>query len=175
MIDRNPKYKSHIFQSTYCSMNRIYPAYDLDAAGYDVLKQKYSMRNAGNSIGNEYRKIISDIFTGVEVVFEKQFLCGKYRVDIFIPDLNMIIEIDEKEHCQKVCYDKKRRTEIISEFTRKLKEEDEECGIVRKVNFDYSSWVSFITIKEGELGTGIREIMLEIERITMQTPVMYMK
>ena len=160
---------------TYIKRGKAYPSYSLSDEMFEMLCSKYNLRAKGNSLEEEYLQVIADIFPNEEIELQKEFLGGKYRVDMYIPYFNMVIEIYEKEHEYNKEYDSNRKKEIIEEIIKQLKQREYDEGMERDADFDYNSWISFVEIKEGELGQGIREIMLEIERTTWNSPAMYMK
>jgi very-short-patch-repair endonuclease len=51
----------------------------------------------------------------------KQFEIGGYRIDAFIPELNICIEYDEKHHSLQIEKDKKREQEIEKLFNNNVK------------------------------------------------------
>ena len=164
-----------IKRDTYVKRGKIYPRYLLSDEMFRILCFKYDLNAKGNSLEGEYLQVIADIFPNEKIELQKEFLGGKYRVDMYIPYFNMVIEIYEKEHEYNKEYDSNRKKEIIEEITKQLKQRQYDEGTERDSDFDYNSWISFVEIKEGELGQGIREIMLEIERTTWNSPAMYMK
>ena len=124
-----------------------------------------------SDLEKEYLSVIKEIFIGENIREQFPFLMGKYRVDLFFYDLNIVVEIDEKEHQYKTEYDLNRDEEIKTAIIEYLKQED---TIGRAYDFDYSSLMRIIHIREGHLGEGIRMLMQAIEDITWQSPVSYM-
>ena len=55
-------------------------------------------------------QIIEKLFNGYQII--KQFKVSKYVVDWYIPELNIVIEFDEKHHNKNLKVDLKRQNEI---------------------------------------------------------------
>lgn len=107
--------------------------------------------------------IIKEIFPKEEVKYDYVFTKSKYKVDLFLPYLGIVIESDWSEQKDK---------EISNELFNMLKANDD--IETRDVNFDYNEWFRIIHIEKGHLGKAIREMMQDIEDITWESPVSYM-
>jgi very-short-patch-repair endonuclease len=172
LIERNSELKKEIKIGSYTVRGKKYENILLSEKILSILKQKYKLRYASSSIEKEYLKIICDIFPNEKKEFQKNFLNGKYKVDLFFTDLSMVIEIYEKEHEHKKEYDFKRKEEIKKEMFEKIKNENLH---INGKSFNYNNFTSFIIIKEGFLGEGIREILLEMQKITQSDIIKFIK
>lgn len=124
-IKNHPQLESS-FQKTKENKRIVYV---IEEAGYSYLCNRY---HGIKPASREYffKESITPFLNelGYEVEYQKTIL--KYRVDFYIPELNMVIEHDEEYHRQKKVsqYDIKREKEIINHT---------ECEFVRiPANFD---------------------------------------
>ena len=76
---------------------------------------------ANNVFEYEFGQLLSGLFSGIYDVIP-QYIVGDYRVDFYIPDLNLVIEYDEEHHAQQLLDDELRerfiKKEINCDFIR---------------------------------------------------------
>lgn len=137
----NKEFKLSFYTDTRGKKNKNYL---ISKKGFEILEFKYKLRMASNSLEKEYLKIISDIFPNEEKEYQKKFLKGKYKVDLYFKNFNMIIEIDEKEHLNKKEYDLKRDEELMKELVRIVKDNDELRHLRKKTSIIPNSVRLFI-------------------------------
>ena len=58
------------------------------------------------------RNVIYNMFSEYKILEQHPVLDGKYKIDWFIPELNLAIEFDEHDHTWNSDYDKARQKEI---------------------------------------------------------------
>ena len=59
-------------------------------------------------------QIVSNLFKGYTI--EREFAIGSYRIDWYIPELRLAIELDEKHHVRQASDDKRRQQFIEAEL-----------------------------------------------------------
>ena len=91
--------------------------------------------------------MLSDYMT-----IKSQFPILQYKIDFFIPEMNLIIEYDEEQHKYFEDEDKIRENNIINEF---LKWEE----IFTDKNENVSANIKIIRVKKGLEADGIKQIM----------------
>ena len=108
----------------------------------DVYKWICSIDNKECIIYHKTRKellfeiCLTEILQGIEVVIP-QYKVLNYRIDFYLPNLNIAIEYDEKHHIQKKHKDIKRQKDIEREIKN----------------------IKFIRVNEGEENYGINSIL----------------
>lgn len=107
--------------------------------------------------------IIKEIFPKETTEYDYVFPKSKYKVDLFLPYFNIVIESTWNEQRDK---------EISNELFNMCKENDD--IETRDADFDYSEWFRIIHMEKGHLGKVIRELMKDIEDTTWDSPVSYM-
>lgn len=109
--------------------------------GAEILinKFKYDVRSA--RFEYKYLNEIQDFLNLMNVDYMEQFQVGNYRIDLYIPQYNLAIEIDEEEHKYKQDYDTIRQKYIEKQIHCKFIRinEGESCGgviarIVKELN-----------------------------------------
>ena len=98
--------------------------------GTDIIKNrfKYDVRSA--RFEYKYLNEIEDFLDLMNVEYKEQFQVGNYRIDLYIPEYNIAIEIDEEEHKYKKDYDRIRQKYIEKQIHCKFIRinEGESCG-----------------------------------------------
>ncbi|RKI51892.1 DUF559 domain-containing protein, partial [bacterium D16-51] len=111
---------------------RTYKYYLLTKNAVDILinKFKYNVRFA--RFEYKYLNEIEDFLDEMNIKYILQYSVGNYRIDLYIPEYNTAIEIDEKEHRYKQDYDRKRQNHIENQIHCKFirVSEGESCGSV---------------------------------------------
>ena len=133
LIKRNPETEKYFIKSSYIASNgKSNPMYQLSSEGENILHQKFQFNI--RSARFEYKMLneICDFLDLLNIAYEKQYPILKYRIDLYIPQFNVAIEYDEKEHEQKREYDYRRQKEIeqVTGFKFFRIKEDETVGTV---------------------------------------------
>lgn len=113
LINKNPELASYFISSHYKSkQNKIYPEYLATSTGYKIIENKfiYNVRSARY----EYKLIneITDALEQLHIKYIKQYKILMYRVDLYLPDYNLVVEFDELEHKFKRQQDYARQNKI---------------------------------------------------------------
>lgn len=102
-------------------------------------KFKYNIRSA--RFEYKYLNEIIDFLNVMNITYITQYPISNYKIDLYIPQNNIAIEIDEKEHKYKKDYDLIRQNYIKSQIHCKFIRinEGESCGnviarIVKELN-----------------------------------------
>ena len=113
LIQRNPELQNEFILSSYISkQNKKLPCMKISKKGYEILKQKYKYNI--RSARFEYKMLneIIDFLTILKQDFIMQYKVLNYRIDMYLPQYNIAIEYDEREHLYKKEKDAKRELEI---------------------------------------------------------------
>ena len=130
-IKRNPELSKHFIESTYISSRgRREKQFEIDDFGVDILtnKFKYNVRSA--RFEYKYLNEIEDFLNIMNINYIEQYQVNNYRIDLYIPQYNLAIEIDEEEHKYQQEYDKMRQKYIENQIHCKFIRinEGESCG-----------------------------------------------
>ncbi|MGL5712817.1 Rha family transcriptional regulator [Cetobacterium sp.] len=140
------------------SKGRIYPMYILKGDLLELVETrcKHGVRTS-KITEKEYIYHLKKIFPR----FKEQVKIGEHIVDLYDEENCIIVEIDENYHniASVKNRDKKREEKIKEILSKKLMEEDGVYSDWRK----YKNCIEIIRIKEGELGEGIREMILKLD------------
>ena len=134
--------KNHITLTTYKDIQeRTQPCYELDSQGLKFLidttktKDRIPLIDIYNKISNskelyiykekkEYKFIgaLMDSLKGIgiEKSIPEYYCCSKYRIDLYLPELNIAIEYDENNH-RGYSYEQQERRQIEIEENLKCK------------------------------------------------------
>lgn len=128
---KNPELSKYFMKSSYISKDgRHLKQYDIDDIGIDIIKNrfKYDVRSA--RFEYKYLNEIEDFLKLMNINYIEQYQVGNYRIDLYIPEYNLAIEIDEEEHKYKKDYDKIRQKYIEKQIhcTFIRVNEGESCG-----------------------------------------------
>lgn len=131
-LKKNPELSKHFFESTFISNERYYPKFQIDDVGAEILanKFKYNVRSA--RFEYKYLNEIQDFLDAINIEYILQYQVGNYRIDLYIPEYNIAVEIDEVEHKYKRDYDLTRQNYIENRTHCKFirVNEGESCGSV---------------------------------------------
>lgn len=123
IIDKNPEYNKYFILSTYKNRGKNYPMYLLDSEGLKIYldntrntlnkKELYDMCNSKvvilqDRFEDEFFNKLSNALQPLCISGISQYCIDKYRIDYYIPSLNIAIEYDEKEHKRKQEQDRQR-------------------------------------------------------------------
>lgn len=131
LIKKNPELSKHFIKSSYVSSRgRCEKQYQIDEIGADILtnKFKYNIRSA--RFEYKYINEICDFLDEMNIKYISQYPVGNYKIDLYIPKYNIVIEIDEEEHKYKRDYDLMRQNYIENKIHCKFirVNEGESCG-----------------------------------------------
>jgi very-short-patch-repair endonuclease len=100
---------------------------------FELLKNSYNFRNRyivevsdtvksvniGMCIENQTVGFIENSFKGI-IECKRQFIMGKYRIDLYFPEYKLAIECDENDHVDRDAEKEKEREEYIVSLGNKL-------------------------------------------------------
>lgn len=145
LLARNPELSEHFIESTYISSRgRCEKQFEIDDTGANILNNKFKYNVRSARFEYKYLNEIEDFLDVMNIEYVPQYFVDNYRIDLYIPEYNIAIEIDEDEHKYKKDYDAKRQKYIQClmhcEFIRI--NERESCGvaiarIIKKMNLSY--------------------------------------
>lgn len=142
-IKKNPELSHNFIESTYkTNRGKEYPSYILNKEAESIFKEKYKFNI--RSARFEYKMLneICDFLDGLHIKYIKQYPVLSYRIDLFLPEYNLSVEYDEKEHKYKQEYDRNRENNIADNIGCK-----------------------FVRIKEDEtVGSAIAKILMEMKK-----------
>ena len=114
LIKRCPEIKTYFIENTYINNQnyQTYFQYLISEDGVEFLLNKYKFkinsRRPEISFGEELKDYLNEL--NYSVITQKSVL--KYRIDFYIPELNIAIEYDEEQHKYNTEKDNKRQNEI---------------------------------------------------------------
>ena len=120
------EYKNNKLNDVYKQLNNIAEDYSdvdslhyLDHPIYYVAENvhRYSLR-----LENVFGCMLEDTLCEFDLSVERQYKCGKYRIDFYIPEINTCIEYDEDNHAG---YDPIKENHRLKYITEQLK-----CDII---------------------------------------------
>lgn len=135
LLKKTPELSELFILSEYTSVqNKRLPMYRLTARGEELLIDvfKYNIKNARF----EYKVLneIEDCLDVIGINYKEQYAVSGYRTDLYLPDYNVVVEIDEIEHKYKCDYDTKRERDIVSEigckFFRVKESDNKSIGVI---------------------------------------------
>lgn len=130
LIKKNPEAKNHFVLSTYTNTrNKTYKCYLIDDDGFCIIANKYKYNTRSARLEYKIRNEIIDMLDYLNIRYINQYTILKYKVDMYLIDYNVVIEIDENEHKYKTEYDSKREKEIYDVIKCKFIRIKEEMGI----------------------------------------------
>jgi Rha family phage regulatory protein len=145
-LDCNEDFRKNNFKkSNYVnSQNKIQPKYNITESGFKFLVASYrgpkarkirkslGLIPANDDIEGKYLEIISDSFSHLRQEFQKTV--GAYRIDLYFPDINVAVEIDEYHHVHQIKNDETResyiKTVLGCEFLRFHTQGTSSIGVV---------------------------------------------
>ena len=131
-LKKNPELSEHFFESEFISNGRHYFKFQIDGVGAEILtnKFKYNIRSA--RFEYKYLNEIEDFLKLMNINYVEQYQIDNYRIDLYISQYNIAIEIDEEEHKYQQEYDKMRQKYIENQIHCKFIRinEGENCGSV---------------------------------------------
>ena len=132
-MKRNTELSKHFVESSYISSRgKCYPKYQIDDEGIEIIKNRYKFNIRSARFEYKYLNEIQDFLNAVNIRYILQYLVGNYRIDLYVPQYSIAIEIDEEEHKYKQDYDKMRQRYIEKQIHCKFIRinEGESCGSV---------------------------------------------
>jgi len=115
----------------YGGQNKI--TYVLTEQAYELLKNSYNLRNRyivdvsdkvkcvniGMCIENQTIGFIENAYSSITNI-KRQYIFGKYRVDLYFVDYKLVIECDENNHIDRDATEERIREDYISSFGNKF-------------------------------------------------------
>ena len=127
IIEKN-KNNQHIGRGGHNKM-----VFMLTEHAYELLKNSYNLRNKyivdvsetikcvniGMCIENQTIGFIENVYSNMLNV-KRQFIIGKYHVDLYFIDYKLVIECDENNHIDRDCIQEKVREDYIISLGNKM-------------------------------------------------------
>ena len=99
LLYRNPEYSYCFIKSTYKdSQNKIQPCYLMSEKGKNTLIEKSKLRMQSASLEIKFIDGLEKALEPFNIKGIRQYSVDKYRIDYYIPSLNIAIEYDEDGH-----------------------------------------------------------------------------
>lgn len=166
LIYANPNMKKHFIISEYKSKRGRYEKeYLLDKEGLNILNYKFGFSAMNPRFEIKFSNLLHELFSGLKII-NQYFIIG-YRLDFFIPDLNMIIEYDEEYHKYKIDNDSYRVNIILETLKNMIKNHTplyDHDRYQRKYFLKNINNFSVVRVNKGEEIKGIKDICMEIEK-----------
>lgn len=160
LITSNPEMKKHFIISKYkSSRGRYETEYILDEEGLNLLNYKFGFSVMSPRFEIKFKNFLQELFVGLKIIH--QYFIDGYKLDFFIPDLNMIIEYDEDHHKYTSEQDRNRMNIIIDTMYNMIKMNKplyKEDTNLRKTLLKNPNLFSVIRVKKGNEITGIKDI-----------------
>lgn len=131
LIKRNPELSKYFIEDFYIADNRkANVQFQIDDVGIDILTNKFKYNVRSVRFEYKYLNEIEDFLDEINIKYILQYSVGNYRIDLYIPEYNIAIEIDEEEHKYKKDYDSIRQNYIEKQIHCKFIRinEGESCG-----------------------------------------------
>ena len=177
ILKSSPELSSEFILSYYKATNgKLNPYYILSKKGSSILKTKYTYSAMSPRFEFKFDNMLKEMFPSKKIFTQYPIL--NYRIDFFMPDVNIIIEYDEEQHKYSKTEDVKRINEIKRELNRMV--------VVGEPFYDGGSddaspWLegkdifSVVRVKKGKEIEGLRNICIEITENTNQPYSDFMK
>lgn len=165
-----------ILHSYKNSRNKKYRCYVLTNKGLNILNTKYIYSAMNPRFEYKFECLLREMFPSEIIISQYRIL--NYRIDFFMPELNMIIEYDEKQHKYSKEEDSKRMKEIKSELNRMVVVGE---PLYNGYSNEPNPWLkgmdifSVVRVKKGKEIEGLRNICIEITENTNQPCSNFMK
>lgn len=169
ILQSNKKLSLDFILSEYKNTRgRVYRCYYLTNNAVNILNTKYTYSAINPRFEFKFETMLREFFPSEKIFTQYKVL--NYRIDFFLPDLQMIIEYDEEQHK----YSKEKDETRINKIKEKLNQmvingeplyegdTDEPCPWLEEVDL-----FSVIRIEKGKEIDGIRRLCIEITERTM--------
>lgn len=158
------------------SRGKFYRCYELSKNAYKILTTKYSYSAMNPRFEFKFENLLREMFPSEKIFTQYQVL--NYRIDFFMPDIQIIIEYDEDQHKYSKDKDIQRMKEIKAELNKMLVNgEPFYDGDSTEPNpwLDGIDSFSVIRIEKDKEIDGIRKLCIEITEHTMRPCSDFMK
>ena len=165
-----------ILHSYKNSRNKEYRCYLLTNKGLNILNTKYTYSAMNPRFEYKFEYLLREMFPSAIIISQYPIL--NYRIDFFMPELNMIIEYDEEQHKYSKEEDIKRIKEIKAELNKMVVIGE---PLYNGCSNEPNPWLegkdifSVVRVKKGEEIEGLRNICIEITENTNQPCSDFMK
>lgn len=177
ILESCPSLESEFILSEYTSSrNRKYPLYLLTEKALNILDTKYSYSAMSPRFEFKFENLLREMFPSEKIFTQYQIL--NYRIDFFMPDVQIIIEYDEEQHKYSKNKDIQRMKEIKAELNKMLVNgEPFYDGDSSEPNpwLDGVDSFSVIRVEKGKEIDGIRKLCIEMTEHTMRSCSDFMK
>lgn len=172
LVKTKPELLEHIKESEYTNTrNKKYRCYLLDEYSSKALVNKYDFKIHNPRFEAMFSDMLKVLFPN-ELILQQYHILD-YRIDFFMPNVNLIIEYDEEHHDLEVNKNKdvERMNNIVNELTRMVVVGE---PLYKNASDEPQPWLenknifSVIRVKKGEEIDGLRRICIEITENTMR-------
>ena len=125
IIEKNKKQGGHgghnkqIFMLTEQAFELLKNSFNLRNTYIVDVSDKIKCLNIGMCIENQTIGFITNAYSNILNV-KRQYIMGKYRVDLYFIDYNLVIECDENDHVDRNYTDERIREEFIISLGNKI-------------------------------------------------------
>lgn len=166
LIAANPDMKEHFIVSEYkSSRGRYEKEFLLDEVGWNILIYKFGFSAMNPRFEIKFKTVLQELFPGLKIIH--QYFISGYKLDFFIPDLNMIIEYDEEYHKYILEKDSKRINIVLKNLQNMINNNMplyDQDKYMRKYLLKNSDILSVVRVQKGNEIKGIKDICTEIEK-----------
>lgn len=177
ILKSSPELKSEFVLSEYInSRDRKYPFYFLTKKALNILNIKYTYSAMSPRFEFKFENLLREMFPLEKIIVQYPIL--NYRIDFFMPDVNMIIEYDEEQHKYSEAKDIKRMEEIKAELNRMIVVGE---PLYKGGSDEPNPWLegvdsfSVIRVEKGNEIDGLRRLCIEMTEKTMSPCSDFMK
>lgn len=166
LIAANPDMKEHFIASEYkSSRGRYEKEFLLDEVGWNILIYKFGFSAMNPRFEIKFKTVLQELFPGLKIIHQ-YFIYG-YKLDFFIPDLNMIIEYDEEYHKYILERDSNRINIVLKNLQNMINNNMplyDQDKYMRRYLLKNSNILSVVRVQKGNEIKGIKDICTEIEK-----------
>ncbi len=133
VLKRNPELSVYFVKDSYISSRgKCYPKYQIDDEGVYIIENKFKYNIRSARFEYKYLNEIENFLDIMNIAYLEQYKVDNYKIDLYIPEFNIAIEIDEVEHKYKIKYDLVRQKYIEDKIHCKFIRinEGESCGSI---------------------------------------------
>ena len=177
ILKSSPELSSEFILSHYKATNgKLNPYYILSKKGLSILETKYTYSAMSPRFEFKFGNMLREMFPSEKIFAQYPIL--NYRIDFFMPDVNMIIEYDEEQHKYSKEEDIKRIKEIKAELNKMVVIGE---PLYNGCSNEPNPWLegkdifSVVRVKKGKEIEGLRNICIGITENTNQPCSDFMK
>ena len=177
ILKSNSGLTSDFILSTYKnSRGKTYRCYFLTGVAKNILETKYAYAAMSPRFELKFENMLRELFPLIIIL--SQYQISNYRIDFFMPDLQIIVEYDEEQHRYTKELDQERITKIKKELNMMLVNGISFYdGDHREPEPELKGVDSFsvIRVEKGREINGLRNICMKITEKTLRPCSDFMK